>query len=167
MTSPPRRGRCRPKGPAKLARLTRASSHLRLRASSCLIWGGAGNREYDGVTDKFFSDGFFHQKLYARDPLVRQVIGLRRARVAANPKIGIGDRPLSLFSVGVTVAPIPVSSVHSSASSVERTIGLVLCHQVAPVSAIFAVIPVMVVTVVSIVVPSVVVVVSFIVLISG
>jgi hypothetical protein len=65
------------------------------------------------------------------------------------------------------VAPIPVISVHSGARSVELEVGPVLCHQVAPVSAIFAVIPVMVVTVISIVVPDVVVVVTSVVLISG
>jgi hypothetical protein len=39
------------------------------------------------------------------------------------------------------VAPIPVISVDSGARSVELTIGPALCHQVAPASAIFAVIP--------------------------
>ena len=65
------------------------------------------------------------------------------------------------------MAPIPVISVHSAVRSVELTIGPVLCRQVAPVRAIFAIIPVMIVAVVSIVVPDVVVVVTSVVLISG
>ena len=65
------------------------------------------------------------------------------------------------------MAPIPVISVQPGVRFVELTIGPVLCSQVAPVRAIFAIIPVMVVTVVSIVVPDVVVVVMSVVLISG
>jgi hypothetical protein len=65
------------------------------------------------------------------------------------------------------VAPIPVMPVDPVARPVELTVALVLYHQVAAVSAVFAVIPAMVVTVVPIVVPDVVVVVTAAVLISG
>ena len=65
------------------------------------------------------------------------------------------------------MAPIPVISVRSIVCSVELTIGPVLCRQVVPVRAIFAIIPVMVVAMVAIVVPDVVVVVTSVVLISG
>jgi hypothetical protein len=65
------------------------------------------------------------------------------------------------------VAPIPVISMHSGVRSVELIVGPVLCRQVAPVRAIFAIIPVMVVAVVSIVVSDVFVVVTSAVLISG
>ena len=65
------------------------------------------------------------------------------------------------------MAPIPVISVHSGVRSVELTVGPVLCRKIAPVRAIFAIIPVVVVAVVSIVVPDMVVVVTSLVLISG
>ena len=65
------------------------------------------------------------------------------------------------------MAPIPVISVHSGVRSVELTVGPVLCRQVAPVRAIFAIIPVMVVAVVSIVVSDVFVAITSVVLISG
>jgi hypothetical protein len=73
----------------------------------------------------------------------------------------------SLVPVGITVAPSPVVSVRSGVGFLELKIGSMLCYQVAPVSPILAVIPVMIVTVVSIVVPDVVVVVASFVLISG
>ena len=65
------------------------------------------------------------------------------------------------------MAPIPVISMHSGVRSVELTVGPVLCHQVAPVRAIFAIIPVMVVAMVSIVVSDVFAVVTSVVLICG
>ena len=71
------------------------------------------------------------------------------------------------IAVRIIVAPIPVISVHSGVRSVELTVGPVLCRKIAPVRAIFAIIPVMIVAVVSIVVPDVVVVVTSFVLISG
>jgi hypothetical protein len=71
------------------------------------------------------------------------------------------------IAVRIIVAPIPVISVHSGVRSVELTVSPVLCRQVAPVRAIFAIIPVMVVAVVSIVVSDVFIVVTSVVLISG
>jgi hypothetical protein len=73
----------------------------------------------------------------------------------------------SLVPVGIVVAPIPVVPVRSGARSVELVIDAVLCHQVAPVSAILTVIPIMVVTVVSIVISDVVVIRVPVALISG
>ena len=65
------------------------------------------------------------------------------------------------------MAPSPVISVRSGVCSIELVISPVLRHQVAPVSPILAVIPVMIVTTVSIVIPDVVVFVAPVVLISG
>lgn len=65
------------------------------------------------------------------------------------------------------MAPIPVISVRSGGRSVELTVGPVLCRQIAPVRAVFAIIPGMVVAVVSIVVSDVFVVVTPVILISA
>jgi len=51
----------------------------------------------------------------------------------------------------MTVAPIPVVPLHSVVLPVELTITPVMFHQVTPVGAVFAIVPVMVVTVVAIV----------------
>jgi hypothetical protein len=56
-----------------------------------------------------------------------------------------------LIVVRMTVAPIPVVSLHSVVLSVVRTISPVLCYQVTSVGVVFAVVPVMVITVVPIV----------------
>jgi hypothetical protein len=57
--------------------------------------------------------------------------------------------------------------VHSGARSFELVIGAVLFDQVAPVSAVFVAIPVMVIMMVAIVIPDVVVVVMSVILTSG
>ena len=51
----------------------------------------------------------------------------------------------------MTVAPVPVTILFSVVLRVVFTIGLVTCHEVTPVSVVFAVIPVVVVTVVAII----------------
>ena len=59
-----------------------------------------------------------------------------------------------LIVVWMTVAPIPVVSLHSVALPVVLTVSPVLSCQVTPVSAVFVVVPVMVVTVVPIINPN-------------
>jgi hypothetical protein len=51
----------------------------------------------------------------------------------------------------MTVAPIPIVSLHFVVLPVVRTIASVLFYQVTPVSVVFAVVPVMVIAVVPIV----------------
>jgi hypothetical protein len=51
----------------------------------------------------------------------------------------------------MAVAPIPIVFLHFVVLSVVRTIASVLCYQVAPVSVVFAVVPVVVIAVVPIV----------------
>ena len=61
---------------------------------------------------------------------------------------------LLLIVVWMTVAPIPVVPSRSVALPVVLTVSPVLSRQVTPISAVFAVVPVMVITVVPIVDPN-------------
>jgi len=49
------------------------------------------------------------------------------------------------------MAPMPVVALHAAVLRVVLTIGPVLCHEVAPVGAVFAVIPIMVVAIVPVI----------------